>query len=103
MGGRRTRRVAGSRFPSIDRRARNHSPGERRYAGGRRFNRHSGGEVAMKPLLCVALLAMLAQAAVSSSPLQTPALPTQTASLEGTAVLQSSGQPLAKVYIDLRG
>jgi protocatechuate 3,4-dioxygenase beta subunit len=57
----------------------------------------------MKLLLCIALLAMLAQAAVSPEPPQTPALPVQTASLEGTAVLQSSGQPLSKVYIDLRG
>jgi protocatechuate 3,4-dioxygenase beta subunit len=57
----------------------------------------------MKPLLCIALLAMLAPAAASPEPPQTPALPTQIASLEGTAVLQSSGQPLSKVYIDLRG
>ena len=57
----------------------------------------------MKPLLCIVLLAMLAQAAVSPEPQQTPALPAQTASLEGTAVFQSSGQPLSKVYIDLRG
>jgi hypothetical protein len=57
----------------------------------------------MKPLLCIALLATLAQAAVSPEPRQTPALPAQTASLDGTAVFQASGQPLSKVYIDLRG
>jgi hypothetical protein len=57
----------------------------------------------MKPLLFVALLAMLAQAAASPLMRQAPPLVAQTASLEGTAVIQSSGQPLSKVYIDLRG
>ena len=57
----------------------------------------------MKPRLGIALLAMLAQAAVSSQPLQTPTVPAQPASLEGTAMLQSNNQPLSKVYIDLRG
>jgi protocatechuate 3,4-dioxygenase beta subunit len=46
---------------------------------------------------------MLTTAAVSPAPPQNPAPPAQTASLEGTAVLQSNGQPLSKVYIDLRG
>jgi protocatechuate 3,4-dioxygenase beta subunit len=46
---------------------------------------------------------MLTQLAASPVPPQTPAVAPQTASLEGTAVFQSSGQPLSKVYVDLRG
>jgi hypothetical protein len=57
----------------------------------------------MKPLLGIALLTLLAQAVASPQTPQAPALAVQTASLEGTAVLQSNGQPLSKVYIDLRG
>jgi len=56
----------------------------------------------MKVLLWIALLAMPTQAAASPLP-QATAPVVQTAALEGTAVIQSSGQPLSKVYIDLRG
>ena len=55
----------------------------------------------MKPIVYTLLLAVLAHA--SASPLPTQAPPVQTSSIDGIAVIQSTGQPLAKVYVDLRG
>jgi hypothetical protein len=49
---------------------------------------------------------MFAQAAASPEPTANSALPAQTASLEGTAVLQSSGQPCQRfisIFVERRG
>jgi hypothetical protein len=56
----------------------------------------------MRFLLRIALLSMLATGTASPQAPSVSAQP-QNAALEGIAVLQSTGQPLPKVYVDLRG
>ena len=48
-------------------------------------------------------LAISASVAHAQPGQQTPAVTAPTVSLQGIAVMQSSGQPLSKAYIDLRG
>jgi hypothetical protein len=57
----------------------------------------------MKILTTITLLSLLIPGAATPQPQPAPAQTVQTASLQGVAVLQSSGQPLSKVYVDLRG
>jgi len=57
----------------------------------------------VKILSSLALLSLLLAGAASPQPLPALAQSVQTASLQGVAVLQSNGQPLSKVYVDLRG
>lgn len=58
----------------------------------------------MKAILGFAFLTLAALSAMHAQPAQqAPAAPVQTAALQGVAVMQSTGQPLSKAYIDLRG
>src|SRR5580765_6907695 len=54
----------------------------------------------MKRMLPLLLMTLFVKTAVLP---QTPPAAAPTVALEGTIVLQSTGQPLSKVYVDLRG
>jgi protocatechuate 3,4-dioxygenase beta subunit len=57
----------------------------------------------MKKLILLASIIVISQRRALPQTPQTATTSPQTAAIVGTAVMQSTGQPLAKVYVDLRG